>query len=146
MVQIPNTMFVAVIDNVSNVKKLNCQQWNIGYNSIGSKYRYKKIIKEDRQPQTFGRPGILMPGFNVAVSDCSQKNPQGTGYLFKTDDNFQQANFSCNESAVEFCQKNNCLVYYLDFLNDGKLRILTAYTQDVNKKLQNPYLFRSSNI
>jgi hypothetical protein len=146
VVRLPDTMFVALVDNSTKTKMQTCDNWGMEYCSVGRKYRFKKILQEKREQQTFGTPGILWPGFDVAVGDCSQKNVHGTGYLFKTDNNFQNVNLACNESAVDYCIKNKCLVYYNDFLNNGKLRILSAYTEDINRKLQNPYLFRSSNI
>lgn len=146
LLQIPNTMFFAVIDTIESGKEKTCSNWNTTYKSIGRKYRYKKILKEVKESQTFGRPGILKPGFDVAVSDCSQKNPNGTGYMYKTDGTFNPIDLCCNESAVSFCIKNKAVVYYNDFLNNGKLRVLTAETEKINRNLQNPYLFRSSNI
>lgn len=146
LLQIPPTMFFAIIDKNANLKDKTCQNWNTNYKGIGRKYRSKGILKEQKQSQTFGSPGVLMPGFDVAVSDCSQKNPNGTGYLYKTDGNFQPIDICSNESAVSFCQKNNSLIYYNDFLNNGKLRVLSPVTESVNRNLQNSYLFRSSNI
>ncbi|AHM63233.1 hypothetical protein D770_24940 [Flammeovirgaceae bacterium 311] len=144
--KLPETMFMAIVDVEARTSTKFCDSWAINFNSAGKKFYYKKILAEKRESQTFGTPGVLMPGYDLAFGDCSQKNPHGTGYLFKTDNTFHNANFSCNESAVEFCKNNNCLVYFMDFLNQGKLRVLSRYTEDINKKLQNPYLFRSSNI
>lgn len=146
MLEIPATMFLAIIDNEATFKIGLCENWNVQFNSVGRKYRFKKILEEKREKQIFGRPGILWPGFDVAIGDCCQNNPQGTGYLFKTNKEFQHITLACNESAVDYCIKNNCLVYYNDFMNKGALRILSAYTEDVNRKLQNKYLFRSSNM
>jgi hypothetical protein len=146
MLQLPDTMFMAIIDSVANAKQANCENWNLPFNSVGRKYRFKRILEERKSTQTFGIPALLIPGYDVGLSDCSQKNPQGTGYLFKTDNNFVNINFACNESAVEYCIKNKCLVYYSDFLNKGSVRILSPYSEDINRKLQNSYLFRSSNM
>lgn len=146
LVRIPDTIFVALLDNSTKPKLQTCDNWGVEYYSVGKKYRFKKILQERREPQTFGTTGILWPGFNVAVGDCSQKNINGTGYLFKTNNIFQNINLSCNESAVDYCIKNKCLIYYNDFLNKGKLRILSAYTKAINTNLQNSYLFRSSNF
>ena len=146
VLQIPPTMFFAVIDNYASLRSKNCDNWNVDYQSIGRKYRFKKVLDEKKENQTFGVPGILMPGYDVAVGDCSQKNINGTGYMYKTDGGFKSINICCNESAVSFCNKNKAVVYYNDFLNDGKLRVLTSHTKSINENLQNPYLFRSSNI
>ena len=146
ILDIPPTMFFPVIDNHVKSGISTCENWDIDYKSIGIKYRYKNILEEKKEDQIFGIKGILWPGFDVAVSNCCQKNPNGTGYLFKTDRTFKTINFCCNESAVDFCKKNKVIVYYSDFLNNGKLRTLSQYTENVNRKLQNTYLFRSSNI
>ncbi len=146
LLQIPSTMFFAIIDTIEAGKDKKCKNWDVNYKGIGRKYMCKSIHKELKENQTFGMPGILKPGFNVAVSDCSQKNPNGTGYLYKTDGTFNPIDLCCNESAVSFCIKNQALVYYNDFLKDGKLRILTPETERINRNLQNPHLFRSSNI
>ncbi len=146
LLQIPPTMFLAIIDTSTKPKTKICENWSINYKAIGKKYRYKEILNERKERQTFGYPGILMPGFDVAVSDCSEKNPNGTGYMYKTDGSFKSIDLCCNESAVSFCKENNSLVYYNDFINNGKLRVLTPVTETINKNLQNPHLFRSSNI
>lgn len=146
MIRLPDTMFMAIIDNQAKTQEQICDSWKVTFNTTGKKYRFKKILQEKKEKQTFGMPGFLHPGFDVAVGDCSAKNPQGTGYQFKTDSTFQSINLSCNESAVDFCINNKSLVYYNDFLNNGKLRILSSYTEDINRKLQNSYLFRSSNM
>lgn len=146
LIRFPKTMFIAMIDNISKTKIVNCDNWNLEYNSIGRKYRLKKILVEKIEKQTYGIKGILWPGFDIAISDCCDKNPEGMGYLFKTEKEFQNINICCNESAVDYCRKNNCLIYYNDFVNNGKLRLLSKYTYSINKKLQNRYLFRSSNF
>ena len=146
LLKIPPSMFFAVIDTEILLKNKTCENWNVDFEGLGKKYRFKKILAEKRENQTFGMPGILMPGYDVAVSDCSQKNPNGTSYMYKTDGSFKPIELCSNESAVSFCKKNKAIVYYNDFLNSGKLRVLTPETDSINKKLQNPYLFRSSNI
>lgn len=146
LVQIPETMFIAVVDKDNQLMSKNCGNWNIPFGASGRKYMFKKIIDEKKEKQTFGYPGILLPGYDVAISDCSEKNPNGSGYLFKTESSFHGIDLCSNESAVDFCVKNRCLVYYNDFLNKGNLRLLSGYTEDINNKLQNPYKFRSSNI
>jgi hypothetical protein len=146
LLQIPPSMFFAVIDTVVLLKSKTCENWQISFDGLGKKYRFKNILEEKRETQTFGIPGILMPGYDLAVSDCSQKNPNGTGYMYKTDGSFKSVDLCSNESAVSFCKKNYAIVYYNDFLNNGKLRVLTSETENINKNLQNSYLFRSLNI
>ena len=146
VIKIPETMFHAVIDTQSSFKNVECANWKVNYNSKGSKYRFKNIVKKMECDVEYGYPMPLFPSFDIGVSDCSDKNPKGTNYLFSTDNSYQKINLCCNESAVEFCKKNNTIVYYNDFLNKGKLRVLTSHTESINKKLQNKYLFRSSNI
>lgn len=146
LLQIPPSMFFAVVDTNVSLKNKSCENWQTDFKGLGKKYRYKKILDEKRERQTFGMPGMLVPGYDVAVGDCSQKNPNGTGYMYKTDGSFKPIELCCNESAVSFCKKNKAIVYYNDFLNNGKLRVLTPVTESINRNLQNPYLFRSSNI
>lgn len=146
LIQIPNTMFFAIIDTITTCKTKRCENWGINYKALGKKYRYKNIINEQTRNHTFGLPGILTSGFDVGVSDCSPKNPNGTGYMYKTDGIFKPIDLCCNESAVSFCNKNKAIVYYNDFLNDGKLRVLTPKTESINRNLQNSYLYRSLNI
>lgn len=148
LINFPDTMFFVSANNASNFQMQNktCDNWGIEYPSLGKKYMVKKVLHSKTESQTFGRPGILLPGFDVAVGDCSAKNPNGTGYLFRTDRNFIPANFCSNESAVDYCDKNNSIAYYTDFMNGGKMRVLTKYTEKINKNLQNDYRFRSSNI
>ena len=146
LIGIPDTIFLSVVDSTANTVIKTCDSWGVEFKSVGKKYRSKKILKEKKEKQVFGSPGILLPPYNVAVGDCCPANPKGTGYQFMTDNNFQSANLSCNESAVDYCINNNCLVYYNDFLNRGDLRILSVYTEDINRKLKNSYLFRSSNM
>lgn len=146
IIQIPPSMFFPVIDTRIKLKNKSCENWQIGFKGIGRKYRFKKILSEKKERQTFGTPAILWPGFDVGVGDCSQKNPNCTNYLYKTDGSFKPIELCCNESAVSFCKKNKAIVYYNDFLNNGKLRVLTPETESINRNLQNPYLFRSSNI
>lgn len=146
LLQIPPSMFFAVVDTEVSLKNKSCENWHTDFKGLGRKFRYKKILDEKRERQTFGMPGILMPGYDVAVGDCSQKNPNGTGYMYKTDSAFKPIELCCNESAVSFCKKNKAIVYYNDFLNNGKLRVLTPETESINRNLQNSYLFRSLNI
>jgi hypothetical protein len=148
LINIPDTMFFVSANDTTNFKMQNktCDNWGIGYPSLGKKYMVKKVLDSKTQSQTFGQPNILWPPFDVGVGDCSAKNPNGTGYLFKTDRNFVPINFCSNESAVDYCNKNNSLVYYTDFMNEGKMRLLTKYTESINKNLQNDYRFRSSNM
>ncbi len=145
-IKLPSSVFFPVIDNTSPKKNLNCENWGVSYYGTGNKYKYKEIIDIKIEQQRFGMPGILWPGYDVAVGDCSANNPIGTGYQFKTAGQFKSISLCCNESAVDFCKKNNCIVYYNDFLNDGKLRLLTEYTVSINQNLKNSYLYRSSNI
>jgi hypothetical protein len=146
LIKIPDTMFVSVVDRNSSLQTKICENWNMPFKSVSKKYRFKRVIDEKREKQTFGYLGVLLPGYDVAITDCSQKNPNGIGYLFKTEKSFQLINLCSNESAVDYCIKNKCLVYYNDFLNKGNLRLLSAYTEDINTRLQNSYKFRSSNI
>ena len=139
-------MFHTVIDNSTSLKVRECENWNINYNTIGNKYRFKNVLREMKNELTFGYASPLFPGFDIGVSDCSDKNPNGTGYQFKTDQSYQKISLCSNESAVDYCKKNNAIVFYNDFLNKGKLRALNAYTESINRNLQNNYLFRSSNI
>ena len=147
ILRLPDSMFIAIIDENASNKYLNCENWNLSFKSIGRKYRSKRILEEKHLKIPFGVPEEdALKKFDIEVSDWNQKNPNGTSYLFKTDNKFQNINLCSNESAVDYCINNKCLVYYNDFLNKGKLRVLTPYTENINKKLQNPYLFRSSNI
>jgi len=146
LLRFPETFFFAVIiDNIIS-KELKCDNWEIDFNSIEKKYRYKKIILEKRKTEIYGTPSFLIPGFDIAISDCSNKNPNGNSYMFATDKNFIPVNLCCNESAVDYCVKNNCLIFYNDFLNKGNLRVLSPYTVNINKNLQNKYLYRTSNF
>jgi len=140
------SMFFAVIDNNIIAKTKKCECWGNNYMGLGVKYRYKKILDLRKESQQFGQRGILLSGFDIAVSDCSNNNPNGIGYMYKTDGEFKSIDLCCNESAVSFCKKNNSIVYYNDFLNDGNLRVLTPETENINRNLQNPYLYRSLNI
>ena len=78
LLNLPKTMFFAVIDTISPTNTKTCENWKINYKGLGPKYRFKGIINEKTEKQTFGFPSILFPGFDVAVSDCAQKNPNGT--------------------------------------------------------------------
>jgi hypothetical protein len=148
IINFPETMFFVSVDESSSFKTENsiCENWGVAFQSIGKKYMVKKILDSKTEKQTFGDMSVLLPPFDVAVSDCSAKNPNGTGYFFRTDRNFTSVSLSCNESAVDYCSKNNCLVYYTDFMNGGNMRVLSKYTPDINAKLQNHYRFRSSNL
>jgi hypothetical protein len=148
LIQFPETMFWVAADEPSefDVRTKTCDNWGVQYISVGKKYMYKKILKSKSERQVFGYPGILLPPYDVAVGDCAEKNPNGTGYMFQTDRNFTPINLCCNESAVDYCKKQNVLVYYNDFMNSGKLRLLTEHTVSINTNLQNDYKFRSSNI
>jgi len=143
LLKIPSTMFFAVIDSRTKLHTKECENWNINYKGLHRKYRFKNIIEENREQFI---PGVLMPGFDIAVSDRSEKNPNGNDYHYKTESKFNSIDLCCNESAVSFCEKNNTIVYYNDFINNGKLRLLTANTVSINKNLQNQYLYRSLNF
>ena len=148
LIQFPETMFWVTADVPSefNVRIKTCDNWGVQFISIGKKYMCKKILKEKTESQVFGYQSIILPPYDVGVGDCSEKNPNGTGYMFQTDRNFRPLSLCCNESAVDYCKKNNVLVYYNDFMNSGKLRLLTKHTVSINTNLQNEYKFRSSNI
>lgn len=148
IIQFPETVFFVTANNPSecDVRAKTCENWGLQYVSVGKKYMYKKILRTRIEHEVFGYPGVLLPPFDVAVGDCSEKNPNGTGYMFETDRNFTSINLCCNESAVDYCRKNNTIVYYNDFINGGKLRVLTEHTVSINTNLQNDYKFRSSNI
>jgi hypothetical protein len=152
LIKFPETMFFVSANDTSNfnTQAKTCDNWGSKYPSVGKKYVVKRILETKKESMKFGYiglgSGVLWPGFDVAVSDVSEKNPNGTGYQFKTDNKFTSVNLCSNESAVDYCDKNNCIVYYTDFMNGGKMRILTKYTPDINAKLQNDYRFRSSNI
>ena len=144
----PDTQFFVSANDLSNFKTQSktCDNWGIAYPSLGKKYMVKKILETKTEKQTFGYMGLLPPSFDVAMGDCSAKNPNGTSYIFRTDRNFNPVNLCSNESAVDYCGKNNCIAYYTDFMNGGKMRTLSKYTPDINAKLQNIYRFRSSNL
>lgn len=146
LIRIPDHLFISVIDTTASFSSKNCENWNCEYNSSGNKYRYKRIVKEFKTEATFGHPPVLAPGFDVGVSDCSNKNPNGTNYMFRTQPPFEKINLCSNESAVDYCKKNNVIIFYNDFMNKGQVRVLTRYTETINRNLKNGYLFRSSNI
>jgi len=143
IINIPSTLFFPVIDSETKLVSKQCENWDINYSGLHGKYRYKKIIKENREQFI---PGVLMPGYDIAVSDRSDLNPNGKDYHFKTDSKFNSLDVCCNESAVSFCEKNFTIVYYNDFINNGKLRILIPETVKLNLNLQNAYLYRSLNF
>lgn len=146
VIRVPDTMFHTVIDTQSSIRIIKCENWNINYKSVGSKYRFKNIRNEMKIDVEFGNPMPLPAAFDVAISDCTEKNKNGSNYMFSTDKSYQKINLCSNESAVDFCKKNDTIVFYNDFLNKGKLRLLTSYTERINRNMKNPYLFRSSNI
>lgn len=148
VIDFPDTMFFVSADETSSFKTQTktCENWGVEYQGLGKKYMVKKILESKTVKQTFGYTNVLLPPFDVAVSDCAANNPNGTGYLFRTDRNFIPVNLCSNESAVDYCNNNNCLAFYTDFMNGGKMRVLTKYTESINKNLQNTYRFRSSNI
>jgi hypothetical protein len=148
VIHFPETMFFVSVEETSGFKTQNkiCENSGVAYQGLGKKYMVKKILESKTEKQTFGYMNVLLPPFDMAFSDCSATNPNGTGYLFRTDRNFTSVSLSSNESAVDFCIKNNCLVYYNDYINGGNMRVLSKYTPDINAKLQNHYRFRSSNL
>ena len=146
ILQIAPTVFFPIIDTRTTLRSQTCEFCKSEYKGLGNKYRYKLIIDEISESITFGLPGILTHGFDIAVSDCNKNNVNGTGYSYKTDGVFKQVNLCCNECAVSFCQDPGAIIYYNDFLNKGRLRVLTPLTEVINKNLGSPYLFRSLNI
>ncbi len=66
---------------------------------------YKKILKAKTDRQVFGYMSVLLPPYDVAVSDCAEKNPNGTGYLYQTDRNFTPINFRpiYGKTIIEAC-------------------------------------------
>lgn len=148
IINFPDTMFFVSLNDTSNFKIRNntCENWGINYPSLGKKYMVKKVLDTKIASRTFGTLGVLLPGYDLGIDDSCAKNPQGTGYLFKTERNFTPLDFCSNESAVDYCKKNNTLAYFSDFLNGGKMRVLSKYTESINNNLQNHYKFRSSNI
>ena len=152
LIKFPDTIFFVSANDISNFKIQNktCDNWSVNYPSVGKKYFTKKILETITEPMKYGYiglgSGVLWPGFDVGLSNVSEKNPNGNGYQFKTDKNFIPINLCSNESAVDYCIKNNCLAYYTDFMNGGKMRVLSKYTESINKNLQNDYRFRSSNL
>lgn len=152
MISFPDTMLFVTVDEISafKTKIITCDNWGIEYHSIGKKYFIKRILETKKDTMKYGfiglGHGVLLPGFDVGVSDVSEKNPNGTGYQFKTEKNYTPINLCSNESAVDYCVKNNCLAYFTDLLNGGKMRVLTKNTESINKNLQNVYRFRSINL
>ncbi len=148
IINFPDTMFFVSANDTSNFKMQNktCDNWGIIYPSLGKKYMVKKILDTKIESLPFGYQGVLRIGYDVGVNDSSAQNPNGTFYSFKTDRNFVPLDFCSNESAVDYCIKNNTLAYFTDFMNGGKMRVLSKYTESINNNLQNHYKFRSSNI
>ncbi len=146
LIKLPDHLFLSVIDTTPSFKTKKCEIWDWEFKATGNKYRYKKLLEERSISVNFGYPMMLLPGFNTGVSDISNKNPKGTSYQFKTEQSYQKIDLCSNESAVDYCKKNNAIIFYNDFLNNGQLRALTSYTENINKNLKNHYLFRSSNI
>jgi len=146
VLMIPDSMFVTIISRNEKLLKLTCENWGNEYEGVGRKFMAKKISDVRKDKLQFGVLGIMYPGWDVGINDVSQKNPQGHGYLFKTENQFNPINLCSNESAVSYCKNNNSLIYYNDFTNEGKLRILSEYTPEINSNLKNPYIYRSSNI
>jgi hypothetical protein len=133
-----------VVKNVL-LDKLNCENCNIEYNSIGIKYRSSKINKIEIEKQNI--KGLnLNKGYDLAVTDCCDKYPNGTVYFYKVDFNMTPINLCSNECAVDFCDKNNSLVFIKDNLIDGNVRVLCKHTKDINLNLENEYLYRSIKI
>lgn len=149
IVNFPETMFFTSVNETFELptSQEECKNWKILYHSIGRKYYTRRIIDSRKESMTYGvldfGHGLLHPGYNVGVSDISQKNINGTGYQFKTEKKFIPTSFCSNESVVEYCIKNNLIAYYVDFLNGGKLRILCEFTENINNNLNNKYKFRS---
>jgi hypothetical protein len=142
-----HVFFVSIDDPKGfNVVEKKCAYWDVPFLSIGRKYTSKKILETRIEKQRYGIPGILSSGFDVAFSDVSSKHIIGTGYQFRTENKFNSLDLCSNESAVGYCLKNNTLVYFCDFLNLGRMRLLSRYSEDINTNLQNSYKFRSSNI
>ena len=146
IINFPETMFFVSATNPSNTTQKKCECCDSIYHSIGKKYMTKKILNERKDVGRFGEQGVLWQGFDVGFTDLSDKNPIGTSYSFETDKIFNSVNLCSNECAVDFCKKNHVLIYYNDFLNMGKLRLLSKYTESINTNLVNDYKFRSSNL
>ncbi len=148
LIQFPETMFFVAANDPSkyDVRIKTCENWGLQYLSIGKKYMYKKILRVKTERQNFDYPNFLRPPFDVAIGDSSERNRNGTAYIFETDRNFTSINLCSNESAVDYCGRNNAIIYYIDFMHRGELRVLTEYTVSINTNLQNDYKFRSSNI
>jgi hypothetical protein len=152
LIKFPEKMFFVSANNTDNFnpQTKKCENCGINYPSVGKKYMSKLIFETYKETIKLGHlqlsNGILKYGFDVAFSDVSEKNPNGTLYQFKTDNNFKAVNLCSNECSIEYCNKNNCIIYYIDLMNGGKMRILSKYTPDINEKLQNLYKFRSSSI
>lgn len=68
-VRIPDTMFHCIIDNNVFLKNCECENWNINYKTAGNKYRFKKILKEKKEKQTYGMPNILF--FRVLILESA---------------------------------------------------------------------------
>lgn len=143
LINFPDTMFFVSANETSNFNTQNkvCENWGVTYKSVGKKYFIKRVLEKKIERMRYGYvglgSGVLWPGFDVGLSDVSEKSPNGNGYQFKTDKNFNPINLCSNESAVDYCKKNNCLAYYTDFINGGKMRVLSEYTESINKNLQN---------
>lgn len=146
-VEFPETHFFF---NVSDLKvyqpNATCQCCHKSYYAVNNKYRFKKILETKQQAGEFGNIGIIFPGFDSGVSDISDKNRKGTYYFFKTDKAFNKVNLCSNECAVEYCKINKVAVYFNDFINGGKLRMLVEQTPQINEAIKNSYKYRSSNL
>jgi hypothetical protein len=148
VISFPETMFFVTVEDIYSFssQEKKCVNWGVHYFGLKRKYLSKRILELEKNKQMFGYMNVLLPPFDLAVSDCSEKNPNGNGYLFRTDKNFISLDLCSNESAVDYCIKENCVIYYSDFLNGGQMRVLTEFTESINKNLGNAYKFRSSNL
>lgn len=144
IITFPKTMFFTSINDLSEfyLQNKTCKNWKLPYSGFEKKYMEKKI-KQSKIQNQISKIDSFQPGFDIIISDHSAKNPNGTVYSFKTEGEFRFSDFCSNESAVNYCTKNNVLIFYKDFMNGGKIRVLSKHTESINTKLQNDYKFRS---
>lgn len=145
IVMFPYSFCVPIISKNENLQEKTCINCKKKYLGVYRKYMSKRILKMKKREEEYG---IMQPfpfDYDITISDVAPLHKEGYRYLFKTEKKFISVSICSNECSVQYCKQNNTLIYYNDFINKGKLRILSEYTPDINENLKNLYTYRSSN-
>jgi len=141
-----NNIFSPLVIPIENIRHTNvsCDQCKQEFPNFNKSFNCINILsKKIQKAHINDRPDLQ--NYPVVFSDMHNDKPSGNYFLFDIDMNqssWRKKIFCSNECSFEYAKNENVIVMYKNNMMNGNLTIVSPYTVDINKGLNNPYKFR----